>query len=544
MSEPETHHSELIIRSSILRDNIKGDILSRRIIQFLDYCNSISQRVHPPTARAFDRIKRLSELEFQIKAVWKLKTEEILNDQKKRRAFALVLWKGLQTLIKFCIDIMMSILIEVEPNLQYWRNYSRYPRTVVHRCLIYNYIEPKHLGKRILLPQMVDSNVSYLKSIRTQLIHQAGKFLRVFWKLRSVNDFPDRDEEGHGQFEGLLKEIYWLLNIEQTDPLDMSINLDITGLLSLLLETVSNAKLFFTHIDRGVQERKKPHHVYRYFFLYAAGCWGSFTCSALGLGINIVMKKLLRHCWSWVNKLVLKYVSCPARCFIHSITWPKKHDSSAMDCEQSYLEDMMKNYKNEGKSSWEYLRESQLDKASIDSVIKACSQDYIDARMSMPRLVEASLIWMQAEKLTESETSRRMDEIIGVQEWIIFMLSLLPASVIAYSVISHIKRLYHGHSLDKLSYKSRFRGIILNLHSLSLSLKDPPSRQADKTVGKVLLSCEKLKRLIYLASNSSACNQNPEDNKLLEEELRLFLDFDYDMNQRLRHLARMDRFYL
>jgi len=162
----------------------------------------------------------------------------------------------------------------------------------------------------------------------------------------------------------------------------------------------------------------------------------------------------------------------------------------------------------------------------------------------IPRLLRGLLIQMQADKIQKYEIQEQIDEILNANEVTIYVLSLAPALIVLYGTVSILKRLYQGRSLDMVSYKYRFRRLILRLHSHIISLKDQSSKGTDKMVGKILKTCERLRILTYNAVQSTGCYHNLNDKKLLEEDLQLFLDFEYDVNQRLRQLARMERFYL
>merc|ERR1719285_1611661 len=151
---------------------------------------------------------------------------------------------------------MMFLVMEAEPHLQYWENFSNSPRSLVNRCLIYNYIKPKHADVKIPLAQMVRKNLDYLRPTRTKLICLAGKFLRWFWKLKAVKDFPNQNEGA--QFQGFLKETWDLLSGEPKEGLSAHMRLDIPDLFDLLIEIVAKARIFFKDlIHKSLQECRK-----------------------------------------------------------------------------------------------------------------------------------------------------------------------------------------------------------------------------------------------------------------------------------------------
>merc|ERR550534_3600193 len=108
------------------------------------------------------------------------------------------------------------------------------------------------------------------------------------------------------------------------------------------------------------------------------------------------------------------------------------------------------------------------------------TNDVIQMKMSnlshMPRLLQGMLIQTQAMKVQNSVTVERMSDIIDSSDVLMYMLSLIPATLLVYGSYSGMKRIYRGQSLDMHTYKYRFRRLILKLHSLFLGLKDPSSR--------------------------------------------------------------------
>jgi len=547
----EEKSAEVIVRNSILGDNLKGDDFSSKIHEYLEYCKTVSRGEYPPTAKPDVHLKRYGELEAQIQTVGQLPTEARLDDYNKQQAFQVVVFKACETFITISIDLIMSLVTEAEPHLQYWRNFSNSPRALVNRCMIYHYIEPKYYEKKTPLDQMVCESLDELQRFRTQLICQAGKFLRWYWRLKAVGDFSNQNVGQ--QLEGFLKETWDFVDQdpEMEGAAEFYMPWQVPKLLELLIDIVGKARSRFENIHRSIHESRKPHHLSRYFVFYAAGFVSALTSCVLGLGLKSTIKTSWGHDWTWGLKLLEDLISRPARGLYYSIfVSPKrsKLDKSVLKLERGQLETMIRNYPVDPLTVSEAQHHKRAKELDLSLVMDTYAKDVKDMRMTnlayMPRLLQGLLIQMQAAKVQKYEMVEQMDEIIEANDVLMCMLSLVPGSVMTYGAYLGMKRLWLGKSLDMHTYKYRFRRLILKLHSLIMSLKDPSSKEAEKIIGDVILTCEKLRILMHHAVQSSACIYQIKDMNLLDEDLSLFLDFEYDVNHRLRQLARMERFYL
>jgi len=533
----------------ILGENLKGDAFSSGITEFLEYSKTVSRGELPPTSKVDVHIRRFNQLEDQIKKVWNLHTQESLDDYEKREAFSLVLLKACETFINISIDIMMFLIMEAEPHLQYWKKFSNAPRSLVNRCLIYNYIEPKHAEKKIPLAEMVRKNLDYLRTVRTKLTCQAGNFLSWFWKLKAVKDFPNQNEG-----VGFLKEAWSLVCQDPNEgPSEFRMRSDIPDLFDLLIKIVAMARIFFKEsIYDSLQECRKPHHFSRYLFFYAAGSMGLCVFSGVALGLRGTFKSIMQYYWNWGTTFLDEMISRPARGLFYSIFIAPDRSKSkpeALNYEKGQLEEMIRNYPVDHSRISQTEHNKRAKDLDMSLVMDTYTNDVKDMRMTnlayMPRLLQGLLIQMQAAKVQNYETVEQMDEIIDASDIMIYMLSLVPGAFLAYGMYAGVTHL--GNSVDKHTYKYHFRRLILQLHSLILDLKDPSSKETEKIVGNVILTCEKMRVLMYRAVPSFPSIyklKNMKDMQLLQEDLRLFLDFEYDANQRLSQLARMERFYL
>jgi len=356
-----------------------------------------------------------------------------------------------------------------------------------------------------------------------------------------VDVFPNNNEGEH--FVSFLKEAYLLVRMDSDKPipLDFDLRMDIPDLFDLFIRTVDKTRLFFTNINRSVQESRKPHHLLRYFFLYTTGFIGSITLTLIGFGSSNRIEEGVRRYWNWGTSLIVNHISRPLRRLFSFIF---VSNSSSLENDRIKLSKMIAQYpsRKDGRRLNPNKDLQKTEGLDMDLIMDSYTNDIKNVRVNtkafnMPRLLQGLLIQVQAGKVQNGEIHEQMNEII-------YVLSVVPASIAVYGMVSILKRLYHGGSLDIVTYKYRFRRLILQLHSHILGLKDQFSKDSEKIVGKMLQTCERLRLLTYNAVQSSGCYHNINDKKLLEEDLQLFLDFEYDVNQRLRQLARMERFYL